>query len=426
MLIDHFNFMTAYLSDTTPIVAKQYTEYCYPAPISDMRAAIDINKYYEFSTPALFWPLIWPEGRTLSGLRVLIAGCGTNQAAYNAMTMPQAKITAIDLSTTSLGHSQYLKEKHQLDNLTLHRLNLLDVASLGEQFDLIISTGVLHHMPDPDAGLRALRDVLAPDGMMSIMVYGRYLRLGVYMMQQAFRLLGCQQQTPEDVQLVKATLAALEPTHAVKRYLACADDLQYDAGLVDTFLHPQDRAYSVPDVLNFAQQNGLQFWDWIDRLDYSHTANTPAGHPILQRMQKLNQVEQWTVTELLTQSRGTHRFLLCHPEKSHSARRIVFEGSDWLHWIPTIRYPLEVLQKADPATKTPARIKRGWQEITLTQHGTVLLEQVDGKTPLSQIAQKAQQRLPDLTLEDVRLFFALMHEWGHVMYSLQPFQYPFS
>lgn len=205
------------LHDTTPIVAKQYTAYSYPEPVADMVDAIK-NGYWEYSSPAKCWPLLWPEGKNLDGLKVLIAGCGTNQAAYNALIMPKAEITAIDLSETSLSHSQYLKEKHQLNNLSLRQMNLLEVAKLNQQYDLIFCTGVLHHLPDPDAGLRALRDVLKPDGILSLMLYGRYHRIGVYMMQQVFRLLGCQNQTGEDIELVKSVIASLDADHAVKRY----------------------------------------------------------------------------------------------------------------------------------------------------------------------------------------------------------------
>lgn len=408
------------MRDTTEIVARQYTAYSYPHPVGDLREVID-KGYYEFGAPHLFWPLHWPEGKNLNGLRILNAGCGTNSAAYNALVLPNAHITAIDLSLTSLQHSQYLKEKHQLHNLTLRQMNLLDVAELGQQFDYIISTGVLHHLPDPNAGLRALRDVLAPDGVMNLMVYGRYHRVGVYMLQQAFKLLGCQQQTPDDVELVKATLAALDPTHSVQRYIQSAEDLKHDSGLVDTFLHPQDRAYSVPEVLGFAHDNGLAFWDWTDRLDYSHTACIPAGHPIHARLQTLNPVAQWTVVELLTQTRGTHRFLLCHPERANTASRIRFDTDDWLDWIPIRRYPTAIVQKANPQTGELAKLKRSWHEFTLAPEGTALMEQVDAASTLRQILDRIQPQYPQMTPAVGRAFFAQMHDWGHLMVARVPF-----
>ena len=67
-----------------------------------------------------------------------------------------------------------LKQKHNLHNLALYHLNLEETASLERTFDLIVSSGVLHHLPNPGAGLRALREVLKPHGVMSLMLYGYY------------------------------------------------------------------------------------------------------------------------------------------------------------------------------------------------------------------------------------------------------------
>ena len=55
-------------------------------------------------------------------LDILIAGCGTNQAAVFAFTNPDAKVVAVDISQPSLDHQQYLKDKHGLWNLELHLL----------------------------------------------------------------------------------------------------------------------------------------------------------------------------------------------------------------------------------------------------------------------------------------------------------------
>ena len=76
-----------------------------------------------------------------------------------------------------------LQRKYNLQNLELHQLPIERVGEIGRSFDLVVCTGVLHHLPDPDDGLRALRDVLRPGGAMRLMVYARYGRAGIYMMQ---------------------------------------------------------------------------------------------------------------------------------------------------------------------------------------------------------------------------------------------------
>jgi SAM-dependent methyltransferase len=118
----------------------------------------------------------------------LIAGCGTNQAAVFAYTNRASKVVAIDVSQPSLDHSKYLKDKYALKNLELHLLPIEEAPSLKQDFDLIISTGVLHHMAEPKVGMKALADVLRPDGVAAIMLYARYGRAGVEMMQAIRRL----------------------------------------------------------------------------------------------------------------------------------------------------------------------------------------------------------------------------------------------
>ncbi len=68
--------------------------------------------------------------------------------------------------------------------------SLLDLAGVGlGPFDYIDCCGVLHHLPDPAAGLAALVSVLAPGGGMGLMVYAPHGRTGVYMLQDALALL---------------------------------------------------------------------------------------------------------------------------------------------------------------------------------------------------------------------------------------------
>jgi hypothetical protein len=60
--------------DTSALVAKQYTEFAYPPPISDLaewRAAGNITA----SDPSLYAALLWPEGRASTQLHILSAGC---------------------------------------------------------------------------------------------------------------------------------------------------------------------------------------------------------------------------------------------------------------------------------------------------------------------------------------------------------------
>src|SRR5208283_563801 len=145
---------------------------------------------------------------------ILVAGCGTSQAAIHALREPDARVASIDISETSLRHTRDLQERYQLRNLALHRLAIEQVGELGQMFDQIVCTGVLHHLPDPDVGLRALRNVLAPNGAMQLMVYATYGRAGIYMMQEYCRLIEVG-ATEQELQDLGATIGALSAEHPI-------------------------------------------------------------------------------------------------------------------------------------------------------------------------------------------------------------------
>ena len=120
-------------------------------------------------------------------------------------------------------HTDALKRKHGLDNLEVHQLAVTEVGKLGATFDQIVCTGVLHHLPDPDAGLRALREVLAPGGVMHLMLYAPYGRIGVYMLQEFCRRLGIAADDHGIRELVTA-LGALPSGHPLATLLREAPD----------------------------------------------------------------------------------------------------------------------------------------------------------------------------------------------------------
>lgn len=66
------------------IVARQYEAWVYPPPIDDMVEAI-AGGYWEYADIPACGPVFWPERREFDDLDILIAGCGTNQAAYVAL-----------------------------------------------------------------------------------------------------------------------------------------------------------------------------------------------------------------------------------------------------------------------------------------------------------------------------------------------------
>src|SRR6185436_6967916 len=146
-----------------------YERHPYPPPASSLEAYRGLWRDPEKRRADIH--LVWPRRPYREDQAILIAGCGTSQAAKHAMRWPEARVTGIDFSATSVRSTEALKRKYDLHNLEVHQLAVERVGDLGVTFDQIVCTGVLHHLADPAAGLAALRSVLDPAGAMHLMVY---------------------------------------------------------------------------------------------------------------------------------------------------------------------------------------------------------------------------------------------------------------
>src|SRR5688572_21370061 len=90
--------------------------------------------------------LLWPDKPFTEVRTILVAGCGTSQAAKHAVRCPATRVVGIDVSATSVRHTNHLRQKYGLRNLTVHQLPIDRVGELGLTFDEIVCTGVLHHL----------------------------------------------------------------------------------------------------------------------------------------------------------------------------------------------------------------------------------------------------------------------------------------
>lgn len=267
---------------------------------------------------------------------ILIAGCGTNQAAVFAFTNPAARVVGVDVSSASLQHHRYLRDKYGLSNLTLHQLPLEELPSLELDFDLVVSTGVLHHLADPRAGLQALAACARPDAAIGIMLYGKYGRFGVQLLASVFHDLHLQQDE-RGVATVREILALGPKEHPVRAYLGIARDLTSDAAIVDTFLHPRERSYSVEGCLELVSSAGLVFQDWILHAPYYLNEMLPSASGRSSIFDALAPATQWSVMERLFPSNACHFFLACRPERPSTTFTLDFSSDELLTSVPAFR-----------------------------------------------------------------------------------------
>ena len=93
------------------------------------------------------------------------------------MRMYISDMLAIDLSRSSLAYAiRKANEMEMNSNIKFRQADILELDDNNFSFDVISSSGVLHHMNDPVEGWRILTQILRPGGLMRIALYSEKAR----------------------------------------------------------------------------------------------------------------------------------------------------------------------------------------------------------------------------------------------------------
>jgi SAM-dependent methyltransferase len=323
--------MTSKSPKATDPICEFYTGHPYPPPVENLDRAREM--YQDENVSRAEFHLLWPYKEYRTDLDVLVAGCGTWQSAKYAICHPSARVVGIDVSVTSLEHTERLKEKYNLTNLETRQVQIENVNELDQRFDHIICTGVLHHLADPDAGLRALRSALKPDGAMYLMVYAPYGRAGVYMLQDYCRRLGIG-TSQEEIDDLVFVLKRVPPLHPLLASQGGSRDFLNGDALADALLNPRDRSYSVPELFEFIERNDLTFSRWYWQAPYLPQCGIIAHTPHAKRLAALPEREQYVEMELWRGLMANHSFVV----QRNDTAKVRFDGDQYLGYVP-IRLP---------------------------------------------------------------------------------------
>lgn len=329
---------------------------------------------------------------------ILIAGCGTSQAAKYAARYPKARVVGIDVSSTSIDETRRLAVQHDLDHLEVHELPIEHIGELGETFDQIVSTGVLHHLADPVAGLTALTAVLADGGALDAMLYAPYGRTGVYMIQEYCRLLGVTPERSEIEELI-ATLRELPLGHPLGHLLRNTPDFADDDALADALLNPRDQAYSVPQVFALLDGAGLRLNRWTRQAPYLPQCGSMRELPHGRRIAALPVAEQYTAMELYRGTMVRHSFIAQRADEP--AVEVRFDDDAWQRLVPVRTTTSSAVTERVPQGVAAALLNRAHTDPDLVLFATDqqyrAFEMIDGQRSFGEIG------------DDVAFFERLWH-----------------
>ena len=231
----------------TRAVAEQYESWPYPvwrrvtasrvSTLADDVAAMDPQGPDGIARPA----------------DILVAGCGTGrQVAAIASRWPGDRITAIDISEASVALAKARCAEAGIAGVTWQVMDLHRVAELGRHFDAVLTTGVLHHLPDPEAGWRALAAVVKPGGAMHVMVYSLVARMRVMAWRKSLGALIEGPMSDDRLREIRRHIQSLPPVGQPS-----SRDFQSLAGTHDLLAHRHEDPFDIPRIRRALDALGL-------------------------------------------------------------------------------------------------------------------------------------------------------------------------
>lgn len=193
---------------------------------------------------------------SINKISVLIAGCGTGFEPIELARMDKgAQITALDLSSKSLAYARRMADELQISNVDFIQGNILDATQLHKKFDLIHSTGVLHHMENPQAGWQILCGILRPGGIMRISLYSELARRRIVLAHQRIRELQ-HGSSNRDIKKFRAYIFS-QPSGSPLAELAQSDDFYSLSGCRDLLFHVQEHRFTLLQLKMIIAELGL-------------------------------------------------------------------------------------------------------------------------------------------------------------------------
>ncbi|MEO0380160.1 MAG: class I SAM-dependent methyltransferase [Pseudomonadota bacterium] len=251
----HIEAITPVTSQVSKEVQSQYEENPYPR-WHNMPALHPFNDVAAYVASSVGQSKKG-QGGAPQQAKVLIAGAGTGAHPISvAQTLPHAGVLAIDLSRASLAYATREAALRGVKNVAFAQADILKLADVDVQFDLIESVGVLHHMENPEAGLQALLKVLKPGGHLRLALYSKAARGGVNVARSRFAD-GAFAPGLRGIRAFRRDLIGTDDPALIQ--LQGTPDFFSASEFRDLVMHVQEHQFTLPQISAMLKRNGLKF-----------------------------------------------------------------------------------------------------------------------------------------------------------------------
>ena len=291
------------MDNTTKQVAEMYTKFPFPSMTKD---TLTLRWSYDLD----FLLAVADSKKQIHQIRVLDAGAGTGEMLVGcASVFPDVDFTAIELSPTSLAIAKKNADYLGVENIRFFQKDIMELTPTDfGTFDIIICSGVIHHLSEPDRGLNKLVEFLGTNGIMPIYLYCQYSR------EPNIRI-------KEAVNIIESDPAKYKKRIRISRAFTNNYSAN-DASMVDAYLHVNERLYTAKSIFELLTKAGLKFirfrdepmWDPEELIKDAEIATIVRSLPESLRYEALDLVFSQAIT------RGSYELLAGSASKSHSSQ----------------------------------------------------------------------------------------------------------
>ena len=195
--------------------------------------------------------------RNVEAPEILIAGCGTGQQSIGtASRFQDSKVLAVDLSLSSVAHALRKTKELNFDNIQYMQADILDLEKLDRKFDIVESTGVLHHMQEPMLGWHILMSRLKPGGLMRIGLYSELARQHIVKIRREISEFNVG-SSEDAIKAFRATLIKSDEKH--HRDIVESSDFFSLSSMRDLLFHVQEHRFTLLQIKSCLLELGLEF-----------------------------------------------------------------------------------------------------------------------------------------------------------------------
>jgi SAM-dependent methyltransferase len=180
--------------------------------------------------------------RAIAGdARIVEVGCGTGQMCLYLARAGRVVLGA-DLTRASLALGAEAARRFGLHGVQFVETDLQRPGLKAGAFDVVYSSGVLHHTPNPRASFARLAQLARPGGTIVLGVYNALARLPAKLRRLTARLSGFR----------------VIPFDPVLRGRD-EEPARRDAWLRDQYQHPEEHSHTLAEVQSWFAENGVEF-----------------------------------------------------------------------------------------------------------------------------------------------------------------------